>query len=99
MYTKSEGKALPESLMRYPVRWEWTRQREIAARMVAEGSLTAIQIAKEIGVSRETIRFWKRSPQFQAQVNAYIEEARKALSKHLVQCTIAKVGMAKKAKR
>ena len=70
--------------MKIPTRWVWTRKKEVAAKLLAEGGITSKAIAQELGVSRETIRYWKRSPEFHARIEQHIERFRVALSKDML---------------
>ena len=59
--------------------WSWTKQREKAAWLKAEGDLSEYEIATQCGVSRETIQVWARSPEFQARIDEHVAEILKAL--------------------
>lgn len=58
------------------VRWAWTPARERAAELVAADELTDEAIAAAVGVSRRTLTYWKRHPEFRARVAARQREAR-----------------------
>jgi hypothetical protein len=62
---------------RRPVKdgWVWTRQREKAARLCADGRLTDARIAAQVGVSTRTLERWRVVPEFQAKVDAYVRAA------------------------
>jgi len=60
----------------------WTIQREDAARLIAEGALTLSEIARRLGISRQTLYDWRENEQFKEriqynlqQMNAVIEQA------------------------
>jgi len=48
--------------------FEWTPKREEAALKFAEG-LSAVEIAKEIGVTDRTLRYWMAETEFSAEVD------------------------------
>ena len=48
--------------------FEWTPKRATAALKLAEG-LTAVDIAKEIGVTDRTLRYWMAETEFSAEVD------------------------------
>lgn len=56
--------------------WAWTKQRETAARRVAEDSISDRAIAEEIGVAQHTIYIWRQRPEFMARVDQYVNEYR-----------------------
>jgi hypothetical protein len=47
-----------------------TPERDLAASLLAEASLTDQEIAERVGIDRQKLRDWKRHPQFQARVQA-----------------------------
>lgn len=49
-------------------KWSWTGQRLKAAKMMAEGTYTHEDIAKECGVRRETVSVWNMHPEFKEKV-------------------------------
>jgi len=67
--------------MKSPVNWTWTRKKEAAAELLARGGITAKSIAEQLGVSRETIRFWKRSPEFNQRIEQYLDKCRVELER------------------
>jgi hypothetical protein len=48
--------------------FRWTKQTIQAARLVADGRLTEIEIAVEVGISDRQLRRWKHIPEFQSKV-------------------------------
>jgi len=69
--------------MKSPTRWSWTRKKELAAKLLAEG-ITATAAAQHLGVARETIRFWKRSPEFLARINQLVDQFGEAMREEMV---------------
>ena len=69
--------------MKIPTRWTWNRQKEQAAQLLTEGRMTAIEIARHVGVSRETVRYWKRSPEFQARMQQHLDQFCETVSKEI----------------
>lgn len=51
-----------------PTKWNWTGQRLKAAKLMAVGDFTQEQVAKECGVTRETINVWNKVPEFHEKV-------------------------------
>lgn len=54
----------------------WTKQRDLAAVLVAEDTLTNEQIAAQIGIKRQTLDYWKRQPIFHQRVEEILVEFR-----------------------
>lgn len=52
--------------------WTWTKQREKAAKLAAEDALTNEQIAASIGVTRQTVDYWRLKPEFRARVASIV---------------------------
>jgi hypothetical protein len=52
--------------------WSWSKQREKAAKLAAEDALTNEQIAASIGVTRQTVDYWRLKPEFQARVDEIV---------------------------
>lgn len=52
--------------------WKWTKQREQAAKLAAEDTLTNDQIAATIGITRQGIDRWRAAPEFQARVASIV---------------------------
>jgi hypothetical protein len=46
----------------------WNTARELGAALVADDSLTDVEIAKEAGVHKATLERWKKVPEFQERV-------------------------------
>jgi len=59
--------------------FRWTAQREQAAQLVADDSLSDESIASRVGVSRQTLAVWKRKPAFQQRVTEHLDAAREAI--------------------
>jgi len=59
-----------------PATWEWTEQRERAALLLALDELTEVQIANDIGCSRDTIWWWKQHPVFVSRIQETAESIR-----------------------
>lgn len=57
--------------------WKWTKSKRAAVKLVVQGR-SDIQIAKEIGKHRHTIRKWKQAPEFNA---ACMEAAREYVNR------------------
>lgn len=55
-------------------RYKWTRPKLQAAELVAQGELTVVEIAGEIGVSFQAIYNWLKHPAFQAKIDERIAE-------------------------
>lgn len=53
--------------------WEWTKMREQAAMLLAEGDKTVGEIAKICGVSYSGIEKWMTMPEFKARVAQHVE--------------------------
>src|SRR5215218_1992033 len=54
--------------------WDW--RKEHAAQLVADGMLTLIAIAADVGVSVVTLRAWRKHPEFAARVEEHLEALR-----------------------
>ncbi|RQD88792.1 hypothetical protein D5R95_02735, partial [Methanosalsum natronophilum] len=62
-------------------KWNWTGQRLKAAKLMASGTMTQEQIAKECSVNRVTVTKWNQVPEFKEKVAELIlldERATKA---------------------
>src|SRR5579864_6555805 len=57
-----------------PPKWFWTDQKKEAARLLADFRLKQIDVANQIGVSRETIRNWNACEEFQNQIEFHKKE-------------------------
>jgi IS30 family transposase len=51
---------------------EWSTNKETAALLLAEDSLSMPQIAQQLGTSESTIDRWKKVPEFQARIKENI---------------------------
>jgi hypothetical protein len=56
------------------VLYRWTEPRARAAILVADDELSDHAIAREVGVTRNTLAVWKRDPSFVERVNAHVAE-------------------------
>ncbi len=63
---------------RKKIPWRWSRQRELAAKLIAEDQLPDLEIAKRVGVSFVTLYAWKDKPEFAARIKELVEIQRKA---------------------
>ena len=73
-------KTLPHGLGTGVIQWFWTKKRAKAAELLSSDALTDEQIAKKVGVSRQSLATWKRAPEFQArrgELMAALEERMK----------------------
>lgn len=57
--------------------WTWDKKKRVAFRMMLEGH-PHISIAKHLGVHRNTIRNWSRTPEWLAEMRARIAEKQTA---------------------
>jgi transposase-like protein len=73
-----------------PVRWVWDERRETAAALLAQGELSVNEIARQVGVTRDLIWIWRKSPLFQARITEHLDRIRDEL---------LSVGVAAKAAR
>src|SRR5438876_501066 len=46
-----------------PSKWEWSTNKETAAQLLAEDSLSIPQIAQQLGTSESTVDRWKKVPE------------------------------------
>lgn len=53
-----------------------TVKTELAAQLVAEGQLSEVEIAKEVGVALATIYNWKKLPEFRAMAEEFLSAFR-----------------------
>jgi uncharacterized protein YjcR len=58
--------------------WRWSRQRELAAKLIADDQLPDLEIAKRVGVSFVTLYAWKDKPEFAGRIKELVEIHRKA---------------------
>ena len=55
-----------------PSKWEWSTNKETAAQLLAEDSLSIPQIAQQLGASESTVDRWRKVPEFQARIKENI---------------------------
>ena len=55
-----------------PSKWEWSTNKETAAQLLAEDSLSIPQIAQQLGTSESTVDRWRKVPEFQARIKENI---------------------------
>jgi hypothetical protein len=70
-------------------RWSWSQARETAASLVADDTLSDIEIASKVGVGKATLERWKKVPQFYARVLEIREALRKTAAEVALQHGIA----------
>jgi hypothetical protein len=58
--------------------WKWTKQREEAARLLAEDRATNEAIASKLDIGLRTLLDWKTVPEFAARVKEHVEAYRDA---------------------
>lgn len=63
-----------------PHKWRWNPQRVKAAALVAEDALTIPRIAEEVGIDADTLRRWKKIPDFDARVQEIVRGLDDAVS-------------------
>ena len=51
-----------------------TRQLKLIEVMLAYPLMPDVELAKELGINRNTVREWKRKPEFQAELKSRLEE-------------------------
>lgn len=54
-----------------PKTWNWSKDKDLAAKMNAEGS-TGHAIAAAVGISEVTFYNWKQVPEFEARIQTYL---------------------------
>ena len=70
-------------------RWRWSHARETAASLVADDTLSDMEIASKAGVGKATLERWKKVPQFYARVLEIREALRKTAVEVALQYGIA----------
>lgn len=50
--------------------WKWNKAKHDAAKLLAADELTDQEIADKVGVQRKTLWWWKKQPEFAAEVKA-----------------------------
>lgn len=68
----------------------WTIPKETAARLLAHGEMTIGQIAKRLGVSRDTIFNWKHHPEFAQRVNEHVRDFSEALKEITIEESVSR---------
>jgi hypothetical protein len=67
--------------------FQWTKQREDAARLLAEDRLSDEQITAQVGLKeRKTLSLWKRHPEFRARIESHVEAFRLAVRARGIAC-------------
>ena len=61
---------------RNPIPWQWTKQREDCAKLVADDLLPDREISKRVGISDITLYEWRKKPEFMARVDSIVSEYR-----------------------
>ena len=69
-----------------PSKWEWSTDKQTAAQLLAEDSLSIPQIAQQLGTSDSTVDRWKKVPEFQARIQENIA----AFRAKLLECGLAR---------
>lgn len=59
--------------------FEWTKTKEKAALLVADGQLSEPEIAKQLKISQRSVARWKTYPDFQVRIAEHLEAARQAI--------------------
>ena len=59
-----------------PIPWEWTNQREEAARHVADDILPNREIAARVGINDTTLYYWCQRSEFMERVNKLVADYR-----------------------
>jgi hypothetical protein len=54
--------------------WVWTETKELAARLVADGRPTELEIGSKVGISDRQLRRWKQSAEFRARVEQHVSQ-------------------------
>ncbi len=62
----------------------WTTARQTALQLVVEGRLTDIAIARQVGVCRRTLGYWKAHPDFVAAAEQLVDDYAKELRRDAV---------------
>lgn len=55
-------------------RFNWTKQRETAAVLLAEDELTDTEIAAKVGISARQLWAWKKIPEFRARMDELVRD-------------------------
>ena len=59
--------------------WTWTKTRERAAQLVADGQQNDTQIAAALQIGGRTLDYWKVRPEFHARVEAHLAAFREKI--------------------
>lgn len=74
--------------------FEWNKESEQGAQLLANGELSQDEIANSVGVSRTTLWRWRQEPEFQARVTERLEALREEVRRHgvaIVERRVARV--------
>jgi transposase len=63
--------------------FQWNKERELVAKLLAEDELTDDQIAATIGRSRQLISTWKHHPEFEARIDKHIAEWKRRVNRKI----------------
>jgi|GEM_PF-1697597 len=74
--TPAEGVTVHPCARNDAERFAWTRASEEAARLLAEGERTFLEVAKAVGVHRNTLALWRQHPEFAGRVEGLVAECR-----------------------
>jgi hypothetical protein len=66
--------------------FEWTGQKEEAARLFAEDRLTDEGIAKKLRIGRTTLHRWRQHPDFRARIDSHVEAFRAVVRSRGIAC-------------
>jgi hypothetical protein len=83
---------LTSSPLPAPGPFVWTVQREEAAALVADDTMTNAAICTRVGISLATLARWKHAPEFTARVEEHLAAFRKAVLDHGVARLELRVG-------
>ncbi len=64
--------------------FQWTKIKEEAAQLIAEGELSDPKIAEKVGVSRQYLWVWRQSSEFAAKVDSILDDIRAALRRRAI---------------
>jgi len=70
-------------------RWSWSQARESEASLVADDTLSDIEITSKAGVGKATLERWKKVPKFYARVHEIREGLRKTAAQVALQHGVA----------
>lgn len=54
--------------------WKWNKAKHDAAQLLAEGELTVVEVAEQVGVERKTVYAWKKRSEFAERVRELAAE-------------------------